>query len=170
MDQTVYLLEDSFFKSGYEVFEDIAKKMSETTNSEKISLIYDPICFSFFKEAFKFNDELFQKSLINIFGQFEEMGDSSLSWHSLDDKSTHIIEMVGELMFKLEYRTRHIDAYGCIPIRYYKHRGYLFFRVSPYIDSSDKFYLIPEAKYKKIVGETIDLFFNKTPSFRGGDK
>jgi hypothetical protein len=155
MDQTVFILDNDFFEDDVNCVEAIAEEINKLANSEKLNIVYDPICSDLFRKAAP-PSNLLQDVMINYYGQLEEIDEHALKWFHLGPHQIFAIDMIGELLFQLEYAKRQVYAFGSLPLKHRNSVVHLYYYISPYADISDKFYLIDEKKYYEILNNNIE--------------
>jgi len=159
MNQSLYLIDDSFFEDVDDLVKVWAKQIKKNCISEKATLVYDPICMPLFKKMVN-NDKELKMLVTSYYSYFENNYKASLQWSELDMESVQYVDGLMELLYELDYKVRSVSAYGSIPLQYDKMTMHLFFFISPhYFD--DRFYLVSEKdfiKNYKLIVDTMEMY------------
>lgn len=159
MNQSLYLIDESFFESTEDLSQVWAKQIENHCISEKATLVFDPICFSLFKKMVD-NDAALKQLVVAYYTYFEENHKAELSWDQLDRESVQYVDALMELLYSLDWRKRSVGAYGCFPLVYNNITMHLFFFITPYYDEN-KFYLVSEIEFMKnyqLIADTMTMY------------
>jgi hypothetical protein len=158
MNNSIFLVSNDFFDSEIDHIE-VSSNIEESANSEKLCLVYDPIANVFFEEAAKIDRDLFELTLFNFFNELESHNKNSLPWYCIDNRSSVYINNLSELIMNLNYMTRAVYSFGCIPVSYDFTFFLYFFITSSSLE--DRYQLISKNVYEKNLQKHMD-YFNST--------
>lgn len=159
MNQSLFLIDDSFFTSPAELSSQWVKVI-EKCSSEKIVFIYDPLCLSLFREMSS-NEKALELLICSYYEGLEELSEVSLTWGELDSYAVLKMDALSLLMNSIDIKSRSVCSYGCFPMVYDKILFYMFYFITPGGDyMSDKYYLISRKDFDKnykLIEETKEM-------------
>lgn len=149
MNQSIFLVENSFFENSFQNIELVANEIKSHCQSEKLCLVFDPVSLPLFNTLAKYDQNLLEDFLVRFFKSFESLNNKlELPWYCLDDKSSYYIESLVDLIIELDYQSRGIYAFGLIPIVFDNYKFFVYFFISPY-DIPDIYKIVSTQDYNK---------------------
>lgn len=158
MNQSIFLVSENFFDNPFEGIPKIANDIISNCQSEKLSLVFDPVSEPFFEELSKMDHDLFEECVVSFFSSFDDLQKHELPWYCLDERSSFHINTLGELVMELDWETRGIYSFGLIPVTH-KFTYFVYFFITPY-GNEDHYFLVSEKDYKK----RLRVIFNRINS------
>jgi hypothetical protein len=144
MNQTLYLIGDTFFDNPDKSIKEWVEHIEENCKSERAVFVYDPICMSLYRDMMH-NKKAFKQLVAEYYQFFQYNWKAQLTWGELDGVNVEYINSITNLLYNLNWKNRSICSYGCLPLSYKNMKMYLFFFIAP--NSEEKFYLISEKDF-----------------------
>jgi hypothetical protein len=155
--QSIYILNKDFFEKGAPLnFDDVAERIDKLTDTERLILVYDPICGKVFQDlAKKHEDDILKDILISYYGMLEKRDKHKLSWNQLTEELNHHIGVMNEILISVDFLNVSVSATGVLPFKMSDKKLFLYYHINPYIEVEDKLYLIKEQEYIQAVGNIL---------------
>jgi hypothetical protein len=163
LSQSIFLLDSSVFKKK-DYLLNVVGDLEKDCETEKLSLVYDPVAFLYLKKLANKDLPLFEDACIKYFSCFESKKKVDFEWYELGVNELSVIDMLGEAMLSMDGNRRQISAYGLLPVVYDNLICHLYFHMSVY-DIPDVHRLVSDKDALKAFGElektTSEALFNK---------